>query len=218
MSPRIIGIDPSMTATGLALADGKTATISTNVKDGDRRLAAIFDAVAGELLEVDLAVVEDLPRNAMGAGVTGLAHGVIRLALLRDDVPYLRVPAATLKVFATGKGNATKPDMRVELLKRTGLDLRDDNQVDAAWLRFLGLELAGFGEIPLPMTHIRATAKLTLPETYEYEMTSAEWCDRYGHTFFDGGEVPNIGAHLCTNCEQEYGNVVGAELAGEVTS
>lgn len=167
MSPRVIGIDPSMTATGIAYADGSTRVIRTDPKAGDDRLADIDNQVRSAICdEIDLAVVEDLPRNAMGAGITGLAHGVIRLALLREGVPYIRVPAATLKVYATGKGTATKPDMRLELFKRTNLDVRDDNEVDAAWLRLLGLDLAGRPEINLPQTHRRALDKLTLPAAY----------------------------------------------------
>lgn len=167
----VVGIDPSLTATGLAWADGTTSTIRyPKYVTGDHRLAFIaqiinevgFAQATGK--RVDLAILEDLPTHAHGAGITGMAQGVIRMQLIRDSVPYVTVPAASLKKFATGKGNATKPDMRMELFQRTGTDLRDDNQVDAAWLRFLGLALIGQPEIQLPKTHTVALDKLTLPE------------------------------------------------------
>jgi len=167
----VVGIDPSLTATGLAWGDGVTTTIKYP-KDvtGDQRLVVISEAIenltnlprCGQTVE--LAVIEDLPTHAHGAGITGMVQGVIRLQLRLDGIRYVTVPAATLKKFATGKGNATKPDMRMELFQRTGVDLRDDNQVDAAWLRFLGLALIGQPEIQLPKTHTVALDKLSLPE------------------------------------------------------
>lgn len=166
----VIGIDPSLTATGLAYGDGSTATVKyPKYVTGDHRLAFIAEAVndlgfspmVGR--RVDLAVIEDLPTHAHGAGITGMVQGVVRFQLIRDGIPYLTVPAATLKKYATGKGNATKPDMRMELFKRTGIDLKDDNQVDAWWLRALGHELLGEPVVALPKTHTDALGKLTLP-------------------------------------------------------
>lgn len=153
----VLGVDPSLTGTGLAW-DDQLQTV--HGPDGDQRLVHIYGQVrwaCGSALAT-LAVVEDLPTHAKGAGFTGMAQGVIRLALLDMDVPYVLVPAATLKKYATGRGNATKADMRVELFKRTGLDVRDDNQVDAWWLRALGLDLHGEPLLTLPQTHRAALA------------------------------------------------------------
>jgi hypothetical protein len=47
------------------------------------------------------------------------------------------VPVGTLKKFATGKGNATKPMMAAHLQGRlpwVGIENLDDNAVDAVWL------------------------------------------------------------------------------------
>lgn len=166
----VIGIDPSLTATGLAWSDGSTSTIKYPPGiTGDLRLMAIADAIEDLTVtpmvghNADLAVIEDLPTHAHGAGITGMVQGVVRLHLIRDDIPYITVPAATLKKYATGRGNATKPDMRMELYKRTGIDLKDDNQVDAWWLRALGHELLGAPVVDLPKTHTEALGKLTLP-------------------------------------------------------
>lgn len=166
----VIGIDPSLTATGLALATGETWTAASSQYKSDDRLDYIYRSVltiaqsANEVRNpITLAAVEDLPTHAKGAGLTGMAQGVVRLALKQTFVPYILVPAASLKKFATGSGNAGKPDMRMELYKRTGLDLRDDNQVDAWWLRALGHELLGQSVISMPKTHLVALDKLTLP-------------------------------------------------------
>ncbi|MDB5716488.1 MAG: hypothetical protein JWO15_3885 [Sphingomonadales bacterium] len=160
----VIGIDPSLSATGIATA-AEAYTVPTSAGD-PTRLAIIYTAVCVQATapQATLAVVEDLPTHAHGAGLTGMAQGVIRLALIESQVPYVTVPAATLKKYATGKGNATKADMRMAWFQRTGDDVRDDNQVDALWLRQIGLALLGEpSAISLPQTHTVALAKLSLP-------------------------------------------------------
>lgn len=161
----VIGIDPSLTATGIA-TEAETYVVRTD-STTPRRLAVIYDGAytaVTNTVPVDLAVVEDLPTHAHGAGLTGMAQGVIRLALLEMNVPFVTVPAASLKKFATGSGNANKADMRLELFKRAGVDIRDDNEVDAWWLRQIGLHLLGSPDaIPLPQTHLEALKKVNRP-------------------------------------------------------
>jgi Holliday junction resolvasome RuvABC endonuclease subunit len=163
----VVGIDPSLTGTGLALPNGDTWTASSSHYTGDERLGyihrALISVIDGHnqtMQPIDLAVVEDLPTHAQGAGKTGMAQGVVRLTLVETLTPYVLVTAATLKKFATGKGNATKPDMRMALYKRAGIDLKDDNQVDAWWLRALGHQLLGDPLLDLPQTHLVALAKV----------------------------------------------------------
>lgn len=182
--PRVIGLDLSLTATGIAYADGTTATIKTDQKDGDRRLLHIEGVVlwaAGECqgpmgadMWPDLAVIEDLPINAKGAGITGMVQGVVRALLIRAGVPYVLIPPGTLKKYATGNGGATKADMRVALLQRTGVDLRDDNQVDAAWLRFMGLDWLGHPVVNLPKAQREALAKVSWPSLAAVSLSEEE--------------------------------------------
>lgn len=160
-----VGIDPSLTATGIADVILEEAC-TVRKGEGDGRLDEIYQAVYHITARRNgvLAVVEDLPYNARSAGATGLAHGVVRLALIRTETPYILIPPATLKAYATGKGNATKPDMRVAWLKRTGQDVRDDNQVDALWLRDIGRYAIGDGDaLELPKAQRERLFKLTWP-------------------------------------------------------
>lgn len=99
-------------------------------------------AITGHI-DVDLAVMEDLPRNAMHAGITGMVQGVIRLALQGGCIPYALVVPSTLKKAATGDGRAKKPDMLAAYTAATGLVNKDDNQIDAYYLRQIGLALTG---------------------------------------------------------------------------
>ncbi|HEX5771368.1 MAG TPA: hypothetical protein VFY11_10400 [Nocardioidaceae bacterium] len=160
MSPRVIGLDLSMTATGIAEANGTTYTYAPGVK-ADNRLASIRKAVGLAVGQgVDLVVIEDGVHRSLAAFDLGMVHGTIRMSLLSVGVRYVLVPPAALKKYATGKGNATKPDMRMALYQRMGIDLRDDNQVDATWLRYAGLELLGQPVVDLPKAQVAALDKV----------------------------------------------------------
>jgi len=162
----VLALDLSLSATGIAWPDGNLATYRPTSK-GDWRLVDVANQIDIQLRDTtpQLVVIEDLPhglRNA-AAGALGMLHGAVRVVLLRRLGYFLTIPPATLKTYATGRGNAPKPDLRMELYKRTGVDVADDNQVDAAWLRLLALDLMGYSELELPKTHRRALDKLTLP-------------------------------------------------------
>lgn len=166
MSPRVLGLDLSITATGVADADGHLATLHPRAP-GDERLRQLRDAIrlAAGGCPPDLAVIEDLPTHARAAGITGMVHGVARSLLLDAGVPYALASPASLKKYATGRGNATKADMRMELYKRAGLDICDDNQVDAYWLRAMGLHWLGHPQIKLPVGRRDALDKVRWPDT-----------------------------------------------------
>lgn len=134
-----------MSATGVAWPSGELYTIKTRASDKDFRLVTIRDTIYSGVFheEPDLVLMEDLPRNAMHAGITGMVQGVIREVLQHHIVPYALVVPSTLKKAATGDGRADKKKMLEFYTKATGLVNKDDNQVDAYWLRQVGLALTG---------------------------------------------------------------------------
>lgn len=149
----VIGLDLSLTATGIAYPDGTTATIKTRTAAGDLRLLHIQQTIADALHpDPHLVVLEDLPTHAHSAGITGMVHGAVRAVLLAHQVPYALIAPATLKAYATGSGSSGKSGMVLAAFKRAGVEFEreDDNQCDAWWLRAAGLDRLGEPLFPLP--------------------------------------------------------------------
>jgi Holliday junction resolvasome RuvABC endonuclease subunit len=176
-APRVVGLDLSLTATGIAHADGQLETIGTGLR-GMARLAYIVDEVLVaveevgtdrgldtlDLVPVDLVAIEGYafgrPNQAAHLGELG---GAVRLALWARDIPYVDVPPSNVKKYATGRGNAPKPDIRMEVYKRFGHDIADDNQCDAFVLRAMCLDALGHPLATMPATHRVALDKVAWP-------------------------------------------------------
>lgn len=142
----IMGGDPSLTHSGLCLPNGKTVSIKTgDPKAGDRRLTIIRKNMIYWLRSwpVRFVVLEDIPFSSKGntAGAA-MGHAIIRQVLDEFGIPVGLIVPATLKMFATGNGNADKPTM-VMAAQRHGAECTDHNEADAWWLRQMGLWLAG---------------------------------------------------------------------------
>ena len=168
--PTVVGLDLSIAATGTAWrvsqwSEVTTETLRGKAADGDLRLEVLATLVA-DLVEddTDLVVIEDLPTHAKSAGITGMVHGAVRVELIRAGAPYALVAPATLKKFATGKGNADKTAMAIAALKRGGREFRDDNECDAWWLWVAGMTRLGHPPFSLPADQVAALDKAKWPE------------------------------------------------------
>lgn len=170
---RVIGIDPSLTATGVADATGGLHTIVSKpdggtVADRARRLATIWAHLRPLRLDgAHLVVIEGPAFSRQGQAGVHLRAGLwwhIVTRLHAVGVPVAEVAPTALKKYATGKGNADKSDMRLALYKRAGLDVSSDDEVDAWWLRQMGLVHLGDPDaVPLPQTHLAALDKVVWP-------------------------------------------------------
>ncbi|MEV5851447.1 hypothetical protein [Streptomyces anulatus] len=166
---RVIGLDLSLTSTGVCLPDGSTFRIKTRAKDGDRRLLQIRTAIRAALFEhePDVAVVEDLPKHAMAAGITAHVHGVVKCELLDAGVPYGLVVPATLKSYAADHGTADKVRMAAAAYLAAGVEFADDkggDQCDAWWLRAAGHDALGAPLVAMPQAQRDRLSKIKWPD------------------------------------------------------
>lgn len=181
--PRVIGLDLAAEASGFALPDGTTRTIlAPKLKPSGRKRTltddlARLDHIAGQvatylaLHEVDLAVIEDYAAGIKSSAVHRLAEigGAVRLACYRAGVPIALVNVQHLKIYATGKGGATKTQMGVAAHSRAGLEFRNEDECDAWWLRALGLDHFGHPVVDMPQLNRAVLAKVHWPLLAEPE-------------------------------------------------
>jgi Holliday junction resolvasome RuvABC endonuclease subunit len=162
---KVIGLDLSLTSTAMVVGTGDAFVLDTGKLRGPERLAFIRDTVlealpvgCGPVFVEGYSFASKFNREALGE-----LGGVVRVALWEAGVQYVEVPPTTLKMYATGKGNATKTAMVVAARERLGMSELDDNVADALWLHALGVHvLTGEGLVKLPATHLRALDKVSL--------------------------------------------------------
>jgi hypothetical protein len=156
--PRVIGLDLSLTGTGIA-GDGWADTLSPpprraahrdkkdKVRDQQLRTAYNHERIAwirGALVDrylhgVQLVVMEGLAFDAhdtdrQNAGLSWM----VRHLLWGKGIPYALVPPATLKQFVTGTGAAGKDLMRELVADWFPWFAGDDNAADATGLMAMG--------------------------------------------------------------------------------
>ena len=159
----IIGIDPSLTSTGIVvLRDGKVElAVTTKNKPAlgtIDRVRLIYERIVdiqenlsdGEKWQApDLIVIEGFSYGSKGRSVFDIAYlgWRIREELERlrteDNIPWLEVPPSQLKKFATGQGNANKEIILQQVYKRWGVEFSDNNQADAYVLAQIGRAYLG---------------------------------------------------------------------------
>lgn len=146
---RIMGIDPSISSTGISFPDAETMAIKPREKD-DLRLTEIGNHLSFALrtAQPDLVVIEDLAGHYPGnsARIIPMLHGVIRDRLQIAMVPYVKLNPRTVKIFATGNGSADKDEMALAARRRLGRTYGTDDECDADWCRVAGRLAYGLGE------------------------------------------------------------------------
>jgi len=117
------------------------------------------------MIEGNMANGLQLPKQQRIAQAVHLVElgGIIRHSLWSNNIRYVDVPPSNVKKYATGRGNAPKPDIRMEVYKRFGVDYADDNACDAFVLAAMGLDALGHPLIAMPATHRVALNKIVWP-------------------------------------------------------
>ena len=134
----LLGVDPSVSATGLVLLSTDEGWISTKVlhfpeHKGIVRLQLLAESF-GSFLDSytpDMAVIEGYVRGSFSV-ITNVEIGVLlRMELHRRNIPWYVCPPTVLKKFVTGKGRAEKKEMAVAVKDRWQFVSPSDDVVDA---------------------------------------------------------------------------------------
>lgn len=178
----VVGLDLSMTSTGIATPSGVRA-IQSSGHDGASlrvRRARLADIVA----RVSLAVAEDSISGGAGHALVvvegpsynskgGKNHERAGLwwlvvdELLSAGHLVAEVPPPTLKKYALGRGVGDKGAMADAAARRLP-DIHTGGQndvVDALWLRAMGCDQLGQPLAVVPQTHRAALDKVAWPNT-----------------------------------------------------
>lgn len=142
----IVGVDLGLKVTGLALDAGTIGLKPRRTDNGYERHWRIATELVALILDTGahLAVVEDYAPNSRGINATlaaGELGGLVRSLFTVRAIPYALVRPNTLKLYATGKGNADKPAMVDAAAQRLNIELtgtKVDDLADALWLADLG--------------------------------------------------------------------------------
>ena len=155
-----IGIDPSLTRTGLALYSGawqETACFTSSHIAGLRnrveRMRVLVGEIASQIINwieptsgVKVCVfVEGYSFGSKGRAIYQLGEfgGVLRWVLSGPRTEIFEVPPSTMKKYATGKGNANKAAVFDAAQVCANVPIANSDEADAWWLARLGYEAMG---------------------------------------------------------------------------
>ena len=185
----VIGIDPSLTGTGVAVIhtddhlvietstlvtkpSGATLTnrlmrLRTIVREVDR-WALMLDSAD---TRADLVVIEAPSLGQARQGGTLDRHGLWWLILDRLytlDIPVVAVTPAARAKYATGKGNAAKDAVLLAVARRwPQAPVTNNNEADAVVLAAMGADWLGSPVGDVPKAHRDALAKVAWPTPKE---------------------------------------------------
>lgn len=171
----VVGLDPSLTAAGIAILNDPKSAETPNVPklltvgESGRKGATLAERATrvGRQYElilrsmppaVRLVVVEAVPVHNPSPNMASLyqerAALVLRLVefLAKRGIPVVDVNLSTLKLFATGNGRADKAQVIASMAALwPHADIRnDDNRADALTLASIGAMELGWYEPELP--------------------------------------------------------------------
>lgn len=153
----VLGVDPSLTSTGLCWATSTPGDLPkvhlSKTRPGEKgtipkldRLEFQVHAVLEPAVHADLVLVESPSFGSHGSATRDLAGlwWLLIAELRAADVSLAVVPPAVLKKWATGKGNADKWAVGQAIGKRwPAVALDGPDEADALTLASMGLHRAG---------------------------------------------------------------------------
>ncbi len=169
--PLVIGLDLSLTCTGVAGAEWTDFIRPKVGLRGHPRLDFIVDQVVTFIRNADLVVIEG---PSFGGGVkhrhedlAGL-RVMVRHACWRRGIPYAIVPPSCRALYAAGKGSASKGEVRTSVAERYGIELDGTaryDRADAYTLASMGLHHLGHPLAEVPEKNATALDGCQWPDT-----------------------------------------------------
>lgn len=175
----VVGIDPSLTGTGIATPDGVCT-----IRSGGQRNATLrerrnrIDDLAGQILlrvgevytgaQFPLLVV--IERQIPGANGhqhdrAGLWWLIVSDLLSWTGVDVVEVTPSQRMKYATGKGRADKDEVLAAVIRRyPDVNVRNNNEADSLVFRAMGCDHLGVPLVPVPQTHRAALEKVAWPD------------------------------------------------------
>lgn len=161
---RIIGVDQSLTSTGVAVAEGGRFTSVERVRP---KMKAKLEGMAKreaehqrleQILQAIARHTRTMPRTQPIVGLEGPAMGIkgaavvqifglytlVKQELYRQGIPYYIVPPSTVKLYATGNGAAGKDDVLTAMVRRhPGVEFSGNDEADAMAIAAIGARYYG---------------------------------------------------------------------------
>lgn len=179
----VIGLDLSLTGTGVAAIAVDTAALSTAVHTSPPpatenltghvvRHRLLADGIVAQVVAADpiLVVVEGLQFSVKMRDSSLTRRGFLWWAVIEGlcsaGVPVMEVTPQQIKQFATGKGNASKSEMVAAYAKAwpdAPMGRNVEDRADAAHAAALGSAWVGVEGLPQGMTVVRQKLLAKLP-------------------------------------------------------
>ncbi|MFI0897092.1 hypothetical protein [Streptomyces sp. NPDC020983] len=154
-TPLVIGLDLSLTCTGVA-GVGWADSIRPKNLLGHDRLAFLLDEVGTFIRRADLVVIEG---PSFGGGVKHRHEDLAGLRVMvrqwcwSHTIRYAVVPPSCRALYAAGRGNAAKGEVRTSVTERYGIEFEGRaryDEADAYALLAMGLDWLGHPLAPVP--------------------------------------------------------------------
>ncbi len=164
----IVGIDPSLTGTGIAIVDTDdrlVIEVKTHNTKGTRadtipqrldRLRRLVADIVTDAFHADLVVIE-VPAMSKANSGTSMLNGFWWMLVSALDAAGRRIATAqptSLKKYATGKGNASKDTVILAVARRfPHAYFTNNNEADALVLAAMGADACGYPLVDMPASH-----------------------------------------------------------------
>lgn len=148
MGDIVVGIDQSLTESGIVVLMNNAALTSCVIKPGTRRGIV-------RLMHIENVLRSFIPSNAKLIVMEGYAFnpragqsfslgelgGIVKRLAYTLQIPLISIAPGTLKKYVTGDGAAKKNVMLLGAFKKFGVSFTNDNECDAYCLARLGEEM-----------------------------------------------------------------------------